>query len=378
MKSALEPGGPHLKIGSSLPSLGLALRRFLEWELREAKKLLPRALHSWALRHGPRAAVTCPGAAELVVADAPNSPGFRIAGTEIAAGSLEDALSRRKVSREELAIVLELPAKSFLTRRLELPRAALSQLDAVVATEIELKTPFDPGALFIQTSIVHYADSNKSTVTLTLLRRDFALAALDGSGLTIDDLSVIRSAGGAGRFEITLGKVNNHRRFFGAAGALVALATLLVAIGLSVDFWRQGEKTAELDASIAELAAEASKIRPSADRARKESYLIEQLHEARRRNSPLTVLWEEISRLTPDSAWISDLRLTEDKDGERSIELVGLARSAVDLPLLYGRSRYFSEATLTAPITLDTRERMESFSLRLKIRRAPPLKETSP
>ena len=364
-------------IGTNLASLSGALRGFLDWERREAEKLLPRALRAWAVGRGARAAVTTPGGAELVVADAPGSPGFRISGAEILAGSLDAALSRRKLSRKGLAITLELPANSFLMRRVDLPTAALSRLDAVVTAEIERKTPFPRDDLLVQTSVQPHAESGKATVALTLLRRDLAARALEGSGLALGDLALIRAEPGAEPMRIALGKSENDRRFLRAAGVLAALAALLLIAGLGFDFWRQGQQAAELDARIADLSAQAAKIRESADRAGKEARLLQRLHEARRRDAQITALWEEISRVTPDSAYLSQLRFTEDKEGERSAELVGLARSAVDLPMLYGRSRYFSEATLTAPITVDAREKMESFSLRLKIRPAPTPAEAS-
>jgi general secretion pathway protein L len=380
MTSALDAGGSTAKIGSGFASLSGALRAFLDWERREAEKLLPRALRSWALGRGARAAVIAGGGAELVVADAPGSPGFRISGAEILAGSLDGALARRKFARKGLVLALELPAKSFLTRRFDLPAAALSRLDAVVTAEIERKTPFRRDDLFVQTSVQPHAAPGKTTVALTLLRRDLAVGALEGSGLFIDDISIISAAPGDAPMRIALGKAKNDRRFFRVAGVLAALAAALMLAGLGADFWRQSQQAAELDARIADLTEQAGKIRRSADRAGKEARLLQRLHEARRRDAPMTVLWEEISHLTPDSAYLSELRLAQDKDGERSAELVGLARSAVDLPLLYGRSRYVSEATLTAPITVDAREKMESFSMRLKIRKTPaqetPAQET--
>lgn len=364
---------PAAKFEIRFTSLSSALRRFLDWERREAGRLLPLALRAWLVGRGARAAVASAGAGEISVADAPGAPGFRISGAEIASGSLDAALARRKLSRKGLAIALELPPKSFLLRRFDLPVAALSRLDALVDSEIERKTPFRRDELFIQTTVQPHAEPGKATVALTLLRRDLAAAALEGSGLLIDDLALIRSAPepGVSAHEIKLAGTGNDRRFFRAAGVLAGLAALLLLFGLAVDFWRQGEQAAELDTRIADLSGQAAKIRQSADRAGKESRLLERLREARRRDAPMTALWEEISRVTPDSAYLSDMRLTEGKDGERSAELTGLARSAVELPLLYGRSRYFSEATLTAPITTDPREKLESFSLRLKIRKEP-------
>ena len=65
MTSALDAGGSTAKIGSGFASLSGALRAFLDWERREAEKLLPRALRSWALGRGARAAVIAGGGAEL-------------------------------------------------------------------------------------------------------------------------------------------------------------------------------------------------------------------------------------------------------------------------------------------------------------------------
>jgi general secretion pathway protein L len=73
----------------------------------------------------------------------------------------------------------------------------------------------------------------------------------------------------------------------------------------------------------------------------------------------------------PDGVFVSDMRLVEAREGERSIEIVGLADSAASLPALFDRSPLFAEAKLTAPITPDPIEKRESFSLQAKVRRNP-------
>lgn len=371
MTSALDADGPMAKIETRFASLSQALRRFLDWERREAEKLTPQAVRAWALGRGARAAVLSADRGELTVAEAPGSPGFCISAAELLSSSLREALARRNLSPKALVLTLELPPKSFLTRRFDLPAAALSRLEAIVTGEIERKTPFRREDLFVQAAVRAHPDRGKATAVLTLLRRDLAARALEGSGLALDDFVEIRSDNGGEPLRIALRKPSDDRGFLRAAGALAGLAAVLIVVGLGLAFWRQGQQAADLDDAIAELAAQSAKIRESAERAGKEASLMRQLHDARRTNAPLTTLWEEISRLTPDNAYLSQLRVTQASDGERSVELVGLARSAVDLPLLYRRSRYVSEATLTAPITVDPRENMENFSLRLKIRPAP-------
>ncbi len=154
---------------------------------------------------------------------------------------------------------------------------------------------------------------------------------------------------------------------------MTALAALFVAAGLGATFWRQSSEAAELDARIADMSARAAHVRQIADAATKESRLLAILRETRRLNTPLADLWEEISRITPDSAYLTDFHLSESKSGERSVELAGFAESAVGLPLLFDQSKFFTEATLTAPITSDPKEKRESFSLRLKARAPVPV-----
>lgn len=377
MSCDLDAGGPMVNRKTRLASVSRALRRFLDWECREAEKLTPQAVRSWALGRGARAAVLSSTNGELAVAEAQDSPGFRISAAEILSSSLDQTLAGRNLSRKALVLTLELPPKSFLTRRFDLPTEALSRLETIVAAEIERRTPFRRDDLFIQTEIRPHPAHGKATVVLTLLRRDLVTRGLGGLGLTLEELADIRSETGGESLRIVLGKPSRDHRFYRAAGALAGLATALIVIGLGLAFARQGQQAADLDDAVAELAAQAAKIRESADRAGKEARLLRRLHESRRANPPLTVLWEEISRLTPDSAYLSQLSVTQANDGERYVELVGLARSAVDLPLLYGRSRHVAEATLTAPITVAPQENMESFSLRLKIHPAPgPLEAT--
>jgi general secretion pathway protein L len=157
---------------------------------------------------------------------------------------------------------------------------------------------------------------------------------------------------------------------------MILIAALFTGVGLAATFWRQSQEADELDARIAEMSAQASRVRQIADRASKESRLLAILHEMRRRNALITELWEEVSRLMPDSAFLTDFRLGESKAGERSVELTGFAQSAVGLPLLFDQSKYFSEATLTAPITYDPKDKRESFSLRLRARAPVPVAAT--
>ncbi|HUO53726.1 MAG TPA: PilN domain-containing protein [Rhodoblastus sp.] len=357
----------------NLASLQTALRRFLAWERAECRALLPPAVLNWLMGRGAREGVVKAGASELVLAAGPGAQEVRIAGGEIRETSLDAALARRGLSRKAAALVLEMPAAAFLTRAFDIPAAASGQAAQIVAAEIERRTPFRRDEVLAGQDVAPHEAKGKARVRMILLRRDLIAPALENCGLAPGDLAAIRAEGlGAGAPIISLNQgAETDRNFQRLALALVALALLLVAAGIGATFWRQCVEAEALDARIAEMSARAARVRQVADGAAKESRLLTALHETRLKAAPLTEIWEEISRLTPDSAFLTDLRLSESKSGERSVDLTGFAQSAVGLPLLFDHSPLFSEAALTAPITADPKERRESFSLRLKTRPAP-------
>jgi general secretion pathway protein L len=365
----------------TLASVTSAFARFVAWEREQCRALLPPAAAAWLTGRGVREAVIKAGASELVLSGDAAGQEVRIAGVEIAETSLDAALARRGLSRRSLAIVLELPARAFLIRRIDVPTAALGHLQQMVQSEIERRTPFRRDEILTGWRVAPHEAKGKARAVLALLRRDLIAPALESAGVVLGDLAAIRAdsrpAGSSWTPAIAIKADGETRSAFArAALAMMALAAVLAAAGLGAIFWRQSAEAEALDAQIADMSARAAHVRQIADHAAKESRLLATLRETRLRNPPLTDVWEEISRLTPDSAYLTDFHMNESKSGERSVDLVGFAQSAVGLPLLFDQSRYFSEAALTAPITSDPKEKRESFSLRLKAR-APHAAATS-
>ena len=78
---------------------------------------------------------------------------------------------------------------------------------------------------------------------------------------------------------------------------------------------------------------------------------------------PAVEVLEELSRLLPDTVWLTDVRIEGD-----AVDIAGLAKSGAALPPLFVGSALFADAALTAPVTLDQREDKERFSLRIRIK----------
>jgi general secretion pathway protein L len=364
----------------SLASLTTALASFFAWERAQCRALLPATAMAWLTGRGAREVVVAAGASELLLPGGGEGQSVRIAGAEIAETSLDAALARRKLTRQFFAIVLELPVSAFLIRRLDLPAAALGHLPQMIQSEIERKTPFRRDDILVGWRVDTHEAKGKAKVRIAVLRRDLMAPALERAGLVLGDLAAIRAeAGSADASDQSIwtpviavrADSEANSPFARIALAMTVLAILFVAVALGSIFWRQNAEAQALDARIEDMSARAAHVRQIADRATKESRQLAALRETRISNPRLTDLWEEVSRLTPDSAYLTDFHLSESKAGERGVDLAGFAQSAVGLPLLFDQSRFFSEAALTAPITSDPKDKRETFSLRLKVRAAP-------
>ncbi|WP_036291846.1 PilN domain-containing protein [Methylosinus sp. PW1] len=359
-------------------SLASSASRAWSWYRAEFFALFSPATLAWLLDRGERRLLLRVGRGreplQLLSADG-QALAEPVSAEELSRSSIDEALERRGATRAATKIVVEIPREAFFVRRFDAPLAAQPDLPRLLAAEVERKTPFLLADIvhghFIEP---HPQSPGKIVVEQWILRRDLLPALLDGSGLSIDDLDIVQPAleGAALIPALALGRAAEapHReRAAALILAVVAIAFLLIGVGVTL--WRQDVDAAALDVEIAEVSRRAADARKIAEQAASESRLLATLRGERAKYPAFADLWEEVSRLLPDGAFVSDMRLVEAREGERSIEIVGLADSAASLPALFDRSALFADAKLTAPITPDPIEKRETFSLQAKVRRNP-------
>ncbi|MCC3245802.1 PilN domain-containing protein [Methylocystis sp. WRRC1] len=355
-------------------SLKAAAARFFEWYRSEFFALFPPKTAAWLSDRGDRELILRAGERELWLVDARGAPAWSLSVDEIAASSLEEALSRRGVTRKTAKIGLEIDGSAFFVRRFDIPAVAASNLPRLLIADIERKTPFRlSDVIYGHATAKHPVSPDKLSVSLWILRRDMVVRAIENSGLAMTDLAFVRPSGlspmaGPAPVIVLEATSESSHLFRNVAIGLCAATALLAALGVGATLWRQSATNEELDAKIQEMSARAAKVRQIADRASAESRLLSVLRNARRTGPLFADLWEETARLLPDGAYVTDLRITEPRANERALELVGFADSAVGLPALFEKSPFFSDAGLTAAITPDAHEKKEGFSLAARIR----------
>lgn len=353
-----------------------AARRFLAWYRREFFSLFPPETVAWLTDRGDRQLVLRAGESDLWCVDSRGSPLWCVTAEELAGSSIEDALARRDLARDAVRIGAEIDARAFFVRRFDIPSAAAANLPRLLLADIERKTPFRPeDVVYGHAATPHPSAPDKLRVSLWILRRDFISAAVASAGLAPTDLAFIRPTGAgdeaAPLIMLETRKETTHL-FRNLALALCAATVIFAAVGVAATLWRQAALNEELDAKIQQASARAAKVRQIVDSASSESRLLSVLRTARRNGPLFADLWEETARILPDTAYVTDFRLTETKPNERALDIVGFASSAVGLPAMFNKSPLFADAGLTAPITPDPREKREGFSLQARLERPKP------
>lgn len=355
--------------------LGRAASRAWSWYCREIRAIIAPETLTWLLDRGDRRLVLRAGEKDLRFVDGAGAIPAPISADELMASSLAEALARRGIARDAIQTALEIDSSAFLVRRFDIPTIAMVNLPKLLVADIERKTPFHASdVVYGHHCRVHSEAPDKASVELWILRRDIISKALEGAGVTLEDIAVISpQAFGNNTTKPPIINLDNRTKevdwFYRLVIGLSGLTVLFALVAVGATLWRQDLMGVELNAKIVETSARASHVRQAADHASAESRLLTTLRLEKENTPQFADLWEEASRLLPDGAYVTELRLTEAKAGERSIELVGFADSVVGLPALFDKSQIFSDAALTAAITPDAREKREGFSLRAKVGR---------
>jgi general secretion pathway protein L len=145
--------------------------------------------------------------------------------------------------------------------------------------------------------------------------------------------------------------------------ALVAAILISTLAFVVLTISRHEMALANLRVETSKMRERAVSVRKTLDRADSTVGNLARLQEVKLARISTLELLEELSRVLPDTVWLSEFRLEGD-----ALDVSGLAKSGAALPPLFARSAIFSEAALTAPLTLDPREDKERFSLRLRIK----------
>jgi general secretion pathway protein L len=286
-----------------------------------------------------------------------------IAWSDYSLTALDRYLARIGFKRSGGIIGVVLPATTFFRRSFEIPVRAREGVHATARQELEHRTPFQAENVHLGMVIApRQKDSQTLTVHQTIVRRDIVEEVVLRLGLAPADISFVApplSDNDSRACSISLRpQADRGVPFTKRLIQILTVAAVIIAgLDAALFWWRQEQTIAAIEAQtlvVREQALTVSGLEQEIARVQSVLRALEEQHA-----SPSAAdLWRETSRILPDNTWVTDWRL---RDG--SLSIAGYSLAATELVGLFDKSQLFKQASLDAPITFDSVNERERFSL---------------
>lgn len=270
-----------------------------------------------------------------------------------------------------LSLGLRLPVEQCLIRDKELPVAALRRAGEILLLDMERISPFARDDILSDWYQDQPPGEQSTMVRLTqvIVKRsliDGYIADIKAAGLSLQAVDVYDQTGRVLPVNLLSQLPQQPRqisRTLSRAISLAAAAVIFLVTGIAVSaVYRQERALSQLTQQTATVRRQAVAIKTKlamADQAEKQITG----HRLRWIYRPTVLqIWEEVTRLLPDSAWVASFRINDNQ-----LYLDGFAASASELIGMLGRSKYLSNVTFTSPVVADFQQRQERFQIRAKI-----------
>lgn len=334
---------------------------FLDWWLRQLAEMLPSGL-----RKAPV------GAADAVILDG-DETGIAVLVRRrgkverIGAGSADEAglrdIARRLHGVRGLPsrLLLRLPVPTILMKRLSLPLAAQSGLEALLGFELDRETPFTRDEVYWSHRLRgrDVARGRLDVDFVVVPRAAIAWLLLPAQRAGLEPAGIEITAGGEPLFvDVNAAAPRPPLYRERALVALAAAAAVLMFVTLAFPFLRQRLALSAADRAVTSLTAEAeqaARLRKSLDRVADVRALIDQ--QRQRAGSALSTL-AAVTRTLPDDTYLTSLGLHDGK-----LTLTGLSASAANVLDLLAKAPGFRGPSFVSPIVHRDGENLEFFTI---------------
>lgn len=276
--------------------------------------------------------------------------------TEVLAG-----LPRRKAARD---VVLQLPREAFFVRDVQLPHAARRDFARLLVVDLERATPFKASDVYCGHTLLSRTDAQRQSVRHGVIKRSVVAphrASVEAAGFSFAGVTYPGSDAAFVASDATAG-LDRSARTSAKSKTLLAMVIALVATASFISVIRQERALAQLSAQTAHAKADARVVRDRLAARETADGEIADFNALRRAHPSRAALVEELTRVLPDAAYLTELKIKG-----ATVDIAGYADSASALlPLLEG-SPYLVDARALAPVTFDQQKNRERFSIRVQV-----------
>jgi len=358
-------------IAQAIETTGGGVIQFLKWWRDELAGLLPQRAQGRS-------------AASILVAITPEG-GYRVfegtgtklrpvrAGLELSALDAVGAAADLARSNPGALIGIRVPLASCFVRSLELPRSAQDDASRILDLDLERATPFKLKDVYCATLVENKDDrSPQVRVRHLMIKRQSVepvLSELNASGASVDFIDCWDDSTGQALPVDFLAsqqqQITAARHGLSFTTLLLALLALLGVSALVLANARYQTALQTVEAQVAQARAQATNVRRALDTSEAALTEIDQLQRLKLATIPTVELIDALTKLMPNSVWLTDLRL---ENG--ALDITGLAKSSAALLPLFEHSPFFADAAMASGVNFDPQENKERFSLRVKVRQA--------
>jgi general secretion pathway protein L len=357
-------------IAQAIETTGGGVIQFLKWWGEELRGLIPQ-------RAGSRSA------ARILVAL--TQEGYRVfegggaklrpvrAGVELSALDAVRAAAELARSNPAAPVGIRVPLASCFVRTVELPRSAQEDASRILELDLERATPFKRKDVYCATLVEDKEERGAHVrVRHLMIKRQSVepiLAELNASGASVDFIDCWDESNGQA---LPVNFLASQQQ--AATGARVgrSFTTLLVALlalfGVSALVLANGRYQTALETvegQVAKARAQATSVRRALDSSEAALTEIDQLQRLKLATAPTVEVIDALTKLMPNSVWLTDLRL---ENG--FLDITGLAKSGAALLPLFEHSPIFADAAMASGVNFDPQENKERFSLRVRVRQS--------
>ncbi len=263
--------------------------------------------------------------------------------------------------------VLELSATSMgLERGLATFNMPVRQAAEMAVLDLSSSTPIAPESVHILLPVTNRDNRQSSYLAIKKQRIRVLVDRLSEAGIKPIAITANGRQGCYWADKSVLAEVEASRFLDSLRGRVARFGCILVA-GLFLGtaghaYWRYDAATREVNAQIEDARLVIAKISKRNLAHSERIQKLDTVRREKRNRAPLVAVWEELSRVIPDSAWVTDVTVTRD-----SLTFSGFARSASGLIAGLDASKMFEEPALYGRVLRDPKSGAERYSIRTRL-----------
>ena len=273
------------------------------------------------------------------------------------------------VDVNQYRVILFLDSTRIICRTTKVPLAAESELDDVLAFEIERLTPFHSDDVYFTYNVVDRDQTEKNlTVDLIVAPHKFVdplVKSLQNRGLRPDIVTAMTADLSPNDIRVRLPVAGIHERHRATSTTVKfawALSALLAFAAVSSPLFALKSVARDLHAKTQQVMATKQKAKALNREADRLGDGVRLLVSAKSTApSPLSIL-EVLSRLLPDDTWLVQCNIVG-----QEVTLEGRTTSSAKLIGILEASPMFSSVKYLSPITRETKSGIERFNFALKL-----------